>query len=88
MRIASTPATNVVATAPMPGIMTPSFPFAGSIPEPAEFPDAGFVISTLAVFFVVTRFCLVAILRVSPYEFCGIRVTRYRLVLRMDLQPA
>src|SRR5580704_14675236 len=31
LRIASTPATNVVATAPMPGIITPSFPFAGWI---------------------------------------------------------
>ena len=31
LRTASTPATNVVATAPMPGIMTPSFPFAGAI---------------------------------------------------------
>ncbi len=31
LRIASTPATNVVATAPMPGIITPSFPFAASI---------------------------------------------------------
>ena len=28
-RIASTPAISVVATAPMPGIMTPSFPVAG-----------------------------------------------------------
>ena len=31
LRTASTPATNVVATAPMPGIMTPSLPFAGSM---------------------------------------------------------
>src|SRR5215470_2349573 len=31
LRTASTPATNVVATAPMPGIMMPSFPFAGWI---------------------------------------------------------
>ena len=31
LRMASTPATKVVATAPMPGIMTPSLPFAGSI---------------------------------------------------------
>src|SRR5271157_320320 len=30
-RTASTPATNVVATAPMPGIMIPSLPFAGLI---------------------------------------------------------
>ena len=30
LRMASTPATNVVATAPMPGIMTPSFPLAAS----------------------------------------------------------
>src|SRR6185295_11566161 len=29
LRTASTPATNVVATAPMPGIITPSFPLAG-----------------------------------------------------------
>ena len=29
LRTASTPATNVVATAPMPGIMTPSLPLAG-----------------------------------------------------------
>jgi len=28
-RIASTPAMSVVATAPIPGIMTPSFPVAG-----------------------------------------------------------
>ena len=70
LRIASTPATNVVATAPMPGIMMPSFPFAGSMLEPPEV-WADFT-STLAVFFVVTRFCLVAILRVSPYKFCGI----------------
>jgi hypothetical protein len=32
LRTASTPATNVVATAPIPGIMIPSFPFAGAIP--------------------------------------------------------
>ena len=31
LRMASTPATKVVATAPMPGIITPSFPFAGSM---------------------------------------------------------
>ena len=31
LRMASTPATNVVATAPMPGIMTPSLPLAGSM---------------------------------------------------------
>ena len=31
LRIASTPATNVVATAPMPGIITPSFPLAASM---------------------------------------------------------
>src|SRR5690242_3740105 len=30
-RTASTPAINVVATAPMPGIMTPNFPVAGFI---------------------------------------------------------
>ena len=29
-RTASTPATNVVATAPIPGIMMPSLPFAGA----------------------------------------------------------
>ena len=29
LRTASTPATNVVATAPMPGIMTPSFALGG-----------------------------------------------------------
>ena len=33
LRMASTPATNVVATAPIPGIMTPSLPFAGWISE-------------------------------------------------------
>jgi hypothetical protein len=31
LRMASTPATNVVATAPMPGIMTPNLPFADAI---------------------------------------------------------
>ena len=31
VRIASTPATKVVATAPMPGSSTPSFPVAGAI---------------------------------------------------------
>ena len=31
LRTASTPATNVVATAPMPGIMTPSLPLGGWI---------------------------------------------------------
>jgi hypothetical protein len=31
LRTACTPATNVVATAPMPGIITPSFPSAGAI---------------------------------------------------------
>src|SRR5271155_3991385 len=31
LRMDSTPATKVVATAPMPGIMTPSFPFAGAM---------------------------------------------------------
>src|SRR6185369_7425186 len=86
LRIASTPATNVVATAPMPGIMMPSFPFAGSMLEPPALWAADFT-STLDVFFVVTRFCLVAIVRVSPYEFCGIGATRYRLVLCTDLQP-
>ncbi len=35
LRTASTPATNVVATAPMPGIITPSLPLAGSIVYPA-----------------------------------------------------
>ena len=34
LRIASTPATNVVATAPMPGSSTPSFPLAGRISRP------------------------------------------------------
>ena len=33
LRMASTPATNVVATAPMPGIMMPSLPLAGAMME-------------------------------------------------------
>ena len=37
LRMASTPATKVVATAPIPGIMTPSLPFAGSM-VPLSFP--------------------------------------------------
>ena len=37
LRTASTPATNVVATAPIPGIMIPSFPFAGAIRPAAAF---------------------------------------------------
>src|SRR5271167_4344139 len=37
LRTASTPATNVVATAPMPGIMIPSFPLAGAISPSALF---------------------------------------------------
>jgi len=31
LRTASTPATNVVATAPIPGIMMPSLPLAGAM---------------------------------------------------------
>jgi hypothetical protein len=40
--MASTPATNVVATAPMPGIMTPNFPRAGWILTVSEFDEADF----------------------------------------------
>src|ERR1700733_2676058 len=40
-RIASTPAMSVVATAPMPGIMTPSFPVAGLMAAASCAADAG-----------------------------------------------
>jgi hypothetical protein len=37
LRTASTPATKVVATAPMPGIITPNFPLAGEmLPEEGD----------------------------------------------------
>ena len=46
LRTASTPATNVVATAPMPGIMIPSFPLAGAIsPAPVLLLSVGMPIS-------------------------------------------
>jgi hypothetical protein len=37
LRTASTPATKVVATAPIPGIMMPSFPFEGSMSPAPDF---------------------------------------------------
>jgi hypothetical protein len=37
LRIASTPATKVVATAPIPGIMMPNLPLAGAILSPEPF---------------------------------------------------
>src|SRR5215469_15914250 len=40
-RMASTPAIRVVATAPMPGIMTPNFPVAGLMLDAASFGAAG-----------------------------------------------
>src|SRR3984957_19410901 len=40
-RMASTPAMSVVATAPMPGIMTPSFPVAGLMAAASCAADAG-----------------------------------------------
>src|SRR5580698_7373367 len=40
-RTASTPAMSVVATAPMPGIMTPSFPVAGLMAAASCAADAG-----------------------------------------------
>jgi hypothetical protein len=76
LRIASTPATNVVATAPMPGIITPNFPFAGWIAPlclellcvlASDF--TSFLTSMRGVFdaiFVLAGFCRVAILWPLP----------------------
>ena len=86
LRTASTPATKVVATAPMPGIITPSFPFAGSI-TPSwstalfELLEEDFrsldLNSTLAALFAVFVFAFAAadfftfaIFRLLPYRTC------------------
>ena len=52
LRIASTPATKVVATAPMPGIMTPSLPLAGSMVPVAVFEADFFTLLVRAASFI------------------------------------
>src|SRR5437588_1123111 len=75
LRTASTPATNVVATAPMPGIITPSFPF-------------GAAISPLDCFESVFAFLgRVGIFGLLPYKFLGCKANGYVLVSSQHLQP-
>src|SRR5579864_5080241 len=69
LRTASTPATNVVATAPIPGIMMPRLPLAGAI-----FPSAGrgeeeVLTLTVAVDFVFALECFLAIEWEPSYWF-------------------
>src|SRR5579862_888896 len=66
LRTASTPATKVVATAPIPGIMTPSFPLAGCRSLGAFFGVLDSFTSTRACGF--ADFGLFAIFRMLPYE--------------------
>ena len=84
LRTASTPATNVVATAPMPGIITPSLPFAGSIACPAPLraalaPDFTSTVATLrAVVLIVLGedFFTFAISWLLPCRNCGMYANR------------
>src|SRR3989442_12901363 len=57
LRTASTPATKVVATAPMPGILPPNFPLGAWISLPLSF-----LVSVFALF------CRIGIFRLLPYE--------------------
>jgi len=79
LRTASTPATNVVATAPMPGIITPSLPFAGSI-APSWAATLGALLealtSTVALLAALLAtsagdFFAFAIFWLLPYKNCG-----------------
>src|SRR5207249_5395693 len=83
-RMASTPATNVVATAPMPGIMMPSFPLAGSI-SPRCF-DSVSVFAFIFIF-IFAFFGRVAMFELLPYEFRELVANGYVLVLSQYLQP-
>lgn len=69
LRTASTPATKVVATAPMPGIITPSLPLAGLM---FEFSDrfSDFTSTPAAAFLV--DFFPVAIMGLHPYQNCEV----------------
>src|SRR6266853_3794003 len=93
LRTASTPATKVVATAPMPGIMMPSLPFAG-----AMFPSAGrdeedaLTLTVDVLDFVFAVECFLAILWEPSYGlllagWIGNRFgTLHLLVTVLDLQ--
>ncbi len=63
LRTASTPATNVVATAPMPGIMMPSLPLGAWISLLDDF-DSVFVLA----FFVIAFFGRVGMFKLLPYR--------------------
>src|SRR5271157_2120445 len=73
LRTASTPATNVVATAPMPGIITPSLPLAGSIAWPVTLCALLEDLTSTVVLFtsLVGDFFSFAILWLLPCGNCG-----------------
>ena len=77
LRTASTPATNVVATAPMPGIMMPSLPLGAWI---SLLEDFGSV-------FVLAFFGRVGMFKLLPHGLWECEANRYVLVLSQHLQP-
>src|SRR5882672_2226930 len=80
LRMASTPATKVVATAPIPGIIIPSFPFGGWI-SLWRFDSAAVLVEAGFAFF-----GRVGMFRLLPYEFRGFLATAHVLVLPRHLQ--
>ena len=77
LRTASTPATNVVATAPMPGIMMPSLPLGAWISLLDDFD------SVLLLAF----FGRVGMFKLLPLGLWECKANRYVLVLSQHLQP-
>src|SRR5258708_4920635 len=73
LRMASTPATKVVATAPIPGIIIPSFPFGGWI-SLWRFDSAAVLVEAGFAFF-----GRVGMFRLLPYEFRGFLATAHVL---------
>src|SRR5437868_2934096 len=68
LRTASTPATKVVATAPMPGIMMPSLPFAGAmLPSAGRDEEDALTLTVDVLDFVFAAGCFFAILWEPSY---------------------
>src|SRR6266566_2396189 len=89
LRIASTPATKVVATAPMPGIITPSFPFADwMVPPPLGSVRAwrSAFISTRAVFALNAEFADVLLAAFADFFLVAIMVGCFLIRTKIGLQ--
>ena len=75
LRTASTPATNVVATAPMPGIITPNLPFAGSIVgvfDRSSCVEAGFAdFFPVAIVWLCPRLNYLDVCKLFMFSHCG-----------------